>query len=394
MAPRKASADGASTLLRTQTIGRAMASGALGIGGQTQEHTAATIGRSSRDGLAAAARAATIPEGTAIVPTGGAPTSEVHAEYAQTIGRTIAGFDAETGRGIATRINTREASGGTLGAAGAGTLLRSQSSYYGSFSSFGAFAATMPQPLPTPAPGTAFGAGAGALSGMTIGAAARTALPAASWRRSNGYIRLVVAAGVCNRAAPRRAAPTADGEATAVPVATGAPVPLDGDASDQALYRFVDGVVPISLVSQYTAIAAAVAAAMRPVSNHAVSSSPRRRPTHCYLAFLRFCLLPSGDCCCCCWEPLLRSHLRSITCCPFLLSAAHRSFFRLAAAAARRFPRHLQPALQLHRQVLLRNCGGSRPQQRRGSWRRGSRRGRSRRRCGGCWERYWPQPPG
>lgn len=266
-APRKASADG--SLLRTQTIGRAMASGALGIGGQTKEHSAATIGRSNRDGLAAAARTATLP-----TPAGlGAPTSEVHAEsaasaeYAQTVGRAVAGFDAETGRAIAARVNLRGASGGTLGAAGAGTMLRSQSSYYGTFSSFGAFASTaLPAPLPFPAPGAVFGAGAGPLAGMTLGSAARTALPSASWRRSNGYIRLVVAAGVCNRSAPRRAAPGADGEATAITVAPGMPIPLEGDASDQALYRFVDGVVPIALVSDVCGFSAVFAQAARAAS--------------------------------------------------------------------------------------------------------------------------------
>lgn len=122
---------------------------------------------------------------------------------------------------------------------------------YGSFSSFGAF--QLAALNGTSAQHTVNSTRT--LGGLT---GSKAAAAMASWRRSNTYLRMVIAAGVCNKAAPKASGP-AGGAAAAGPASTGpraffeldgddVGVALDGDASDQGLYRFVADVVPVAIL--------------------------------------------------------------------------------------------------------------------------------------------------
>ena len=130
-----------------------------------------------------------------------------------------------TGEGtLRIKRDAKGASGkaGEGGGIGSGQATINSASFFGSFSSFRGFAA----------------AGGG--------------LSAASWRRSNPYMRLVAIAGVCNRA--RFAASTGEDDdhpADGKPARTHVAVPMMaserkvlGDASDAAFLRFVDSIIP------------------------------------------------------------------------------------------------------------------------------------------------------
>jgi hypothetical protein len=278
---------GDATVGRSTTIGKASAAGALGVGGAVVEHSGAgrlaasgSSGGSFRSILGGAGSPAAAAAAAGVGP-------EVAQEYAQTIGRTVRSFDPETGLPTVGRLGLP-----TLGSGGGGgTIGRSAGSfrYYGSFSSFGTFLASAAAPMQPALSADNVTAALGLLPGMRTGglSAVAAALPAASWRRSNTYLRLVISAGVCNRAARKTAeappAPTpaeataltvvggggrggAAGATGAAGVAAGMPSAaasaagaaagsaaagaaaggkLEGDASDQALFRFVDGIVPI-----------------------------------------------------------------------------------------------------------------------------------------------------
>jgi hypothetical protein len=281
---------GDATVGRSTTIGKASAAGALGVGGAIVEHSGA--GRLAASGASSGGgsfRSAFGGSTTAAAAAAAGVCPEVAQEYAQTIGRTVRSFDPETGLPTVGRLGLPTLNGGALGGGG-GTIGRSASSfrYYGSFSSFGTFLASAytTAPMQPALSADNVTAALGLLPGMRTGglSAVAAALPAASWRRSNTYLRLVISAGVCNRAARKPAdapAVPTPAEATALTVgggrgavatgaagvAAGMPSPaaagaaggataaaaaaaaaggkLEGDASDQALFRFVDGIVPI-----------------------------------------------------------------------------------------------------------------------------------------------------
>ena len=127
----------------------------------------------------------------------------------------IAAVHATIGR----KASNRSAGGSEIGEA-ASRMEQHYGSFYGSFSSF-----------------------------KSLAGSAGSGMGRASWAKSSPYMRLVTMAGVCNRArfsyAEGDSAPGAGGAGGAGGAKFKAEPKVLGDASDAALLRFVDGIVPI-----------------------------------------------------------------------------------------------------------------------------------------------------
>jgi sodium/potassium-transporting ATPase subunit alpha len=140
-------------------------------------------------------------------------TPVVDHVMAMAVGRTLT-IEGEQGVASVQRTASRRSvsSQKSVGVAGAAEAL--YGSFYGSFSAFKSMAT------------------------------AGNGLGRASWTKSSPYMRLVIAAGVCNRARFAYTSETAEAPASGVPGARKETKVL-GDASDSALLRFVDRIIPI-----------------------------------------------------------------------------------------------------------------------------------------------------
>lgn len=158
----------------------------------------------------------------------GAGLSVIDTALVMSMGRELSGHDAEGNTRVQATFRGKPG-GGVKTPAGSEAQLAA-AGLYTTFSSFRTFSA-----------GTKAGP-----AGM---------LAHVSWERSSPYMRLVIMAGVCNRA---RFAYTESGEETAAPAPTGRAAPgpkpppkVLGDASDAALLRFVDSTVPVDQLRQF-----------------------------------------------------------------------------------------------------------------------------------------------